>query len=39
MSDQDDKLQQDTLAIRGGYQRTHEDEHSEALFLSSSYVF
>jgi len=39
MSAQDDKLQQDTLAIRGGYQRTHEDEHSEALFLTSSYVF
>jgi O-succinylhomoserine sulfhydrylase len=39
MSDQDDKLQQDTLAIRGGYQRSHENEHSEALFLTSSYVF
>ena len=39
MSAQDDKLQQDTLAIRGGYQRTHEEEHSEALFLTSSYVF
>ena len=39
MSAQDDKLQQDTLAIRGGYQSTHEDEHSEALFLTSSYVF
>ena len=39
MSAQDDKLQQDTLAIRGGYQRTHEDEHSEALFLTSIYVF
>ncbi len=31
--------QQDTLAIRGGYQPTHENEHSEALFLTSSYVF
>jgi O-succinylhomoserine sulfhydrylase len=39
MSAQDDKLQQDTLAIRGGYQRSHENEHSEALFLTSSYVF
>ena len=28
-----------TLAIRDGYQRTHENEHSEALFLTSSYVF
>jgi O-succinylhomoserine sulfhydrylase len=33
------KYQQDTLAIRGGYQPTHENEHSEALFLTSSYVF
>ncbi len=39
MSAQDDKLQQDTLAIRGGYERSHENEHSEALFLTSSYVF
>jgi O-succinylhomoserine sulfhydrylase len=39
MSGQDDKLQQDTIAIRGGYQRSHENEHSEALFLTSSYVF
>ena len=35
----DKKLQQDSIAIRGGYQRTHENEHSEALFLTSSYVF
>jgi O-succinylhomoserine sulfhydrylase len=39
MSVHDDKLQQDTIAIRGGYQRSHENEHSEALFLTSSYVF
>ena len=39
MSAHDDKLQQDTLAIRAGYQRTHENEHSEALFLTSSYLF
>jgi O-succinylhomoserine sulfhydrylase len=39
MSGKDDKLQQDTIAIRGGYQRSHENEHSEALFLTSSYVF
>jgi len=32
-------FQQDTLAIRGGYTRSHEHEHSEALFLTSSYVF
>ncbi len=31
--------QQATLAIRGGYQRSHEAEHSEAMFLTSSYVF
>jgi O-succinylhomoserine sulfhydrylase len=29
----------DTLAIRAGYTRTHEGEHSEAMFLTSSYVF
>ncbi|HET8710352.1 MAG TPA: aminotransferase class I/II-fold pyridoxal phosphate-dependent enzyme, partial [Spongiibacteraceae bacterium] len=29
----------DTLAIRAGYQRTAEGEHSEAMFLTSSYVF
>lgn len=29
----------DTLAIRLGQTRTHEGEHSEALFLTSSYVF
>ena len=34
-----DAYQQATLAIRSGYQRTHEAEHSEALFLTSSYVF
>lgn len=33
------KLQSDTIAIRGGYQRSHENEHSEAMFLTSSYVF
>lgn len=39
MAHQDDKWQPDTKAIRGGYQRTHENEHSEAMFLTSSYVF
>ncbi|HSC68207.1 MAG TPA: PLP-dependent transferase, partial [Cellvibrio sp.] len=29
----------DTLAIRAGQSRSHEAEHSEALFLTSSYVF
>jgi O-succinylhomoserine sulfhydrylase len=29
----------DTLAVRAGQVRTHEGEHSEALFLTSSYVF
>lgn len=29
----------DTLAIRAGIERTAEGEHSEALFLTSSYVF
>ncbi|UTW45858.1 O-succinylhomoserine sulfhydrylase [bacterium SCSIO 12696] len=29
----------DTLAIRTGVARSHEQEHSEALFLTSSYVF
>ncbi len=28
-----------TLAVRGGYERTQEHEHSEAMFLTSSYVF
>jgi O-succinylhomoserine sulfhydrylase len=29
----------DTLAIRAGIQRTHEGEHSEPIFATSSYVF
>ena len=29
----------DTLAIRAGHQRTLEGEHSEPIFLTSSYVF
>ena len=28
-----------TRAVRAGQQRTHENEHSEPLFLTSSYVF
>ena len=38
MSDHDKKLGPDTLAIRGGGHRTNENEHSEALFLTSSYA-
>lgn len=29
----------DTLAIRAGYRRTHEAEHDEAIFPTSSYVY
>ena len=29
----------ESIAIRGGYRRTQENEHSEALFLTSSYIF
>lgn len=29
----------DTLAVRGGIQRTHEGEHCEPIFATSSYVF
>jgi O-succinylhomoserine sulfhydrylase len=39
MKNKDTSYQQETNAIRGGYQPTHENEHSEALFLTSSYVF
>jgi O-succinylhomoserine sulfhydrylase len=41
MSDdlEDTLWQLDTLAVRAGQIRTHEGEHSEALFLTSSYVF
>ena len=39
MTDKQKNYQQQTVAIRGGYQRTLENEHSEALFLTSSYVF
>ena len=28
-----------TLAVRAGHQRTHENEHSEAIFVTSSYIF
>ena len=32
-------VKSETLAVRAGQVRTHADEHSEALFLTSSYVF
>ena len=38
MSDQT-KLQTETLAIRSGIDRTHQGEHSEVLYPTSSYVF
>lgn len=40
-SDKLDKnsLHQDTIAVRYGQKRSAENEHSEALFLTSSYVF
>lgn len=42
MEDFDDPLlsaRLDTLAVRAGQVRSHEGEHSESLFLTSSYVF
>ena len=38
-SDIFDSLHLDTLAIRTGHQRTQHSEHSEPVFLTSSYVF
>ncbi|MGH8616632.1 MAG: O-succinylhomoserine sulfhydrylase [Burkholderiales bacterium] len=35
----DKPLQLDTLAVRGGIERSQFGEHSEALFLTSSFVF
>jgi O-succinylhomoserine sulfhydrylase len=32
-------LKFDTLSVRAGHNRTHEGEHSEPLFLTSSFVF
>ncbi len=42
MTDSDDFLSEaglDTLSVRAGCHRTPEGEHSEAMFLTSSYVF
>lgn len=30
---------EETLAVRGGYHRTDEGEHGEAIFTTSSYVY
>jgi len=38
-SNEEQAYKQATTAIRSGHQRSHEHEHSEALFLNSSYVF
>jgi len=38
-SNEEQAYKQATTAIRSGHQRSHEHEHSEALFLTSSYVF
>ncbi len=35
----DDKLAPETLAIRSGIHRTQFEEHSEAMFLTSSFVY
>lgn len=34
-----DELALETLAIRSGYERTHEQENSEAIFPTSSFVY
>lgn len=40
MSEQEDySLALDTLAIRTGHERTHEGEHGEPIFLTSSFVY
>ncbi len=39
LSDFEEELGFDTLAIRAGYERTHEAEHNEAIFPTSSYVY
>ncbi len=39
MNDNFENYGLDTLAVRGGQVRTHESEHSEPIFPTSSYVF
>lgn len=38
-NDETQNWQDDTLAIRTGYTRTMEGEHSEAMFMTSSFVY
>ena len=39
LQDYEDELGFETLAVRAGYTRTHEAEHNEAIFPTSSYVY
>ena len=39
MPESDDRYHPATLAIRAGQQRSHEGEHAEPIFTTSSYVF
>lgn len=39
MSEKNDLFGLDTLAIRTGHNRTHEGEHGEPIFLTSSFVY
>jgi len=39
MSENENNYQLETLAVRAGQRRTHEGEHSDPIFLTSSYVF
>ncbi|MBF7684969.1 O-succinylhomoserine sulfhydrylase [Acinetobacter sp. B10A] len=39
MHEEDSLFGQDTLAIRTGHDRTHEGEHGEPIFLTSSFVY
>ena len=39
MTDETKQLSAETLAVRAGQVRSHEGEHSELIFASSSYVF
>ncbi len=39
LTDYENELGFETLAVRAGYKRTHEAEHNEAIFPTSSYVY
>ena len=39
MTDNSERWGFDTRAVRAGQHRTHEGEHSEPIFPTSSYVF